>query len=521
MKNIENNPPSYFKEASSALHIAEEKRRERILHNREERYRIILEQTDDILYEWNFTSNKIHYTDQYKTKFGYEPSEEPLDTGLFASQTIYPDDLSDYIAWIKSTYRSPHKTSLEFRQMKVDESYLWVRIQSSPVFDEKGIPYKAVGLISDIDQQKRKLSALEIKVQLDPLTQIYNKMTTQELIDDFLENNPLDGHALLLIDIDDFKSVNDNLGHMFGDVVLTEISAKVRKLFRSADIVGRIGGDEFVVFLKGIRDKNLIKEKAEEICNVFRQTFSGINKDYSISGSIGIALYKEHGTTFGELYHHADVALYYAKKMGKDQFSFYDEIRTMRLNTSLPQREDTIIDSDETFQHYEIHSYLFNILYQSKDIKISIDLILSLIGERFNVSRCYFLKNSLDDSSFSDIYEWCNQGIVPGKDNFHGLSFHRFKEYYDHFDENGIFYCSNVKDLDPTISLFLESQNILSTLQVAIIAKNSLKGFIGFDQCDTNRFWTQQEIETISYVGKLIATFLLIIPLVSDNDQLK
>lgn len=520
MKTLENETTSYFKEASSALHIAEEKQREKILYNREERYRIILGQTDDILYEWNFTSNKIHYTDQYKKKFGYEPSLEPIDTGLFASQTIYPDDLSVYSAWIQSTYRSPNKASLEFRQMKADESYLWVRIQSSPVLDEDGIPFKAVGLISDIDQQKRKLSALEIKVQLDPLTKIYNKITTQELIDDYLENNPLDGHALLLIDIDDFKSVNDNLGHMFGDVVLTEISAKVRKLFRAADIVGRIGGDEFVVFLKGIRNKDLIKEKAEEICNVFRQTFSGINKDYCISGSIGIAIFKEHGNTFAELYNHADIALYYAKKMGKDQFSYYDEIKTMRLDTCLPLRKDTLIDSDETFQHFEIHSYLFNILYQSKDIKISIDLILSLMGERFNVSRCYFIKNSRNDRSFSDIYEWCSKGVAPAKDDFHALSFDQFKEYYDHFDENGIFYCSNIKDLDPAMCIFLESQNISSTLQVAIIAKNRLKGFIGFDQCDTNRLWTQQEIETISYVGKLIATFLLIIPLVSENDLL-
>ncbi|HEY5555416.1 sensor domain-containing diguanylate cyclase [Acetobacterium sp.] len=519
MKDIDIKSPSYFMEDSSAFHIAEEKRREKILHNREERYRIILEQTDDILYEWNFASNKIHYSDQYRRKFDYEPAEYSLDPS-FTSHIIHPEDLPSYLQWIKDTYRSYTKTSLEFRQVKADESYLWVRIQSSPVLDEKGIPYKAVGLIRDIDQQKRKLTALEIKVQLDPLTKIYNKITTQELIDDYLENNPLDVHAILLIDIDDFKSVNDNLGHMFGDVVLTEISAKVRKLFRTTDIVGRIGGDEFVVFLKSIREKDLIKEKAEEICNVFRQTFSGINKDYSISGSIGIALFKEHGSTFSELYNHADIALYYAKKMGKDQFSFYDEIKTMRLDTSPLPRKGSLIDSDETFQHYEIHSYLFNILYQSKDIKISIDLILSLIGERFNVSRCYFIKNSRNDQSFSEIYEWCGQGMTPGKADFDQLSFNQFNEYYDHFDENGIFYCSNIKELDPTMSQFLASQNIVSTLQVAIIAKNRLKGFIGFDQCNTHRLWTQQEIETISYVGKLIATFLLIIPLVSEDDFL-
>jgi len=197
---------------------------------------------------------------------------------LFDSQTIYPDDLSAYHVWIKKTYGLPNKTSLEFRQKKADGSYLWVRIQSSPVFDENGIPYKAVGLISDIDQQKRKLRSLEIKVQLDPLTKVYNKMTIQKLVDDCLENNPLDGHALLFIDIDDFKSINDDLGHTFGDLVLSEISNKLRDLFRSVDIVGRVGGDEFVVFMKGAHDKNLIKDKAVKICTVLRQTLLELKK---------------------------------------------------------------------------------------------------------------------------------------------------------------------------------------------------------------------------------------------------
>ncbi|WP_050740634.1 diguanylate cyclase domain-containing protein [Acetobacterium bakii] len=516
MEKSENKTTSYFKADSSAQHITEANHRERILTIREERYRIILEQTDDILYEWNFTSNKIHYSDQYKQKFGYEPPENSL-APLFISQIIHPEDLSSYNNWVLNTYLSEKKSSLEYRQKKADDTYLWVRIQSSPVFSETGIVYKAVGLIDDIDLEKRRLNALEIKVQLDPLTKLYNKVTTQELIDDYLENNPLNVHALLMIDIDDFKSVNDNLGHIFGDVVLTEISTKIKKLFRAADIVGRIGGDEFVVFLKDIHTKALIKEKAEEICAVFRQTFSGVNKDYSISGSIGIALYNDQGNTFSELYGHADTALYYAKKLGKDQFSFYDEIETMRLNMPLPKRQDTTIDSDETYQHFEIHSYLFNILYQSRDIKISIDLILALIGDRFNVSRCYFLKNAPDDHSFSDIYEWCGQSATPAKEAFHHLSFEHFKAYYNQFNENAIFYCADINALDPDLSLFMESQQIVSTLQVAIIAKNSLKGFIGFDQCDTNRLWTQQEIETISYVGKLIATFLLIIPLVPDQ----
>jgi diguanylate cyclase (GGDEF)-like protein len=128
----------------------------------------------------------------------------------------------------------------------------------------------------------------------------------------------------MIIDIDNFKDVNDSHGHLFGDSVLTEISGKLRDMFRSSDILGRFGGDEFIVFLKNMSDKEMIAEKARMVCDIFRDTYTGKNKDYKISGSVGVSLYPNHGKTFSDLFHKADSALYDAKCRGKDCYVIYD-----------------------------------------------------------------------------------------------------------------------------------------------------------------------------------------------------
>ncbi len=122
------------------------------------------------------------------------------------------------------------------------------------------------------------------------------------MINDFLnsEEASLGMHAFLIVDIDNFKSVNDNLGHVFGDKVLFEVSKHLKPIFRKDDIVGRIGGDEFIVFLKIFILLRI--PKAEKICDIFRNSYTENKKTYKISGTVGISFVPEHGTVFEELY---------------------------------------------------------------------------------------------------------------------------------------------------------------------------------------------------------------------------
>lgn len=165
---------------------------------------------------------------------------------------------------------------------------------------------------------------LKLKAENDLLTGLYNKVTSELVISNYLENEGKTGrHALLVLDIDDFKHINDELGHFVGDQALTEVANGVDHKLRTTDIKGRIGGDEFVVLLKNIQSIDDVIQKADDICKLFKNITVGENQKVKISGSIGISIYPDHATSYTDLFQKADKAMYHSKEIGKDRYSIY------------------------------------------------------------------------------------------------------------------------------------------------------------------------------------------------------
>ena|GEM_PF-539519 len=160
------------------------------------------------------------------------------------------------------------------------------------------------------------------KAKTDGLTQLWNRDTFKHMVETFLRESPVNSGIFMIIDIDYFKGVNDTYGHTVGDDVLVACANALRHVFRDSDIIGRQGGDEFAVFCKGITEIKTAEEKAERIRESWKKIIpeSGANP---VTGSIGIALFPEHGLTFQELFSNADKALYRAKKNNRDRFEFF------------------------------------------------------------------------------------------------------------------------------------------------------------------------------------------------------
>lgn len=172
-------------------------------------------------------------------------------------------------------------------------------------------------------QTKETKKELEGKAETDLLTGLNNKLTTELKIADYIRENPNGQGVLLLIDVDNFKKVNDKMGHAFGDEVLRTLGVKLKSLFRSTDIIGRIGGDEFVVFLRDVNDVAIIVREARKLENFFKDFQVGEYVKYSVTASLGASIYSMDGYSFEELYKNADSALYDAKHKGKKQLAFY------------------------------------------------------------------------------------------------------------------------------------------------------------------------------------------------------
>lgn len=208
--------------------------------------------------------------------------------------------------------------SFNYQRRLLDGSLHWVHNDLKFLTDVDSGHLCVMLSAKNIDLEKKQEEKLIEAAKRDQMTMLYNRETTMEYIEQALSEYPQSMHALFMIDVDNFKSLNDTLGHQMGDEFLIELAKEVKSIFRESDIVGRIGGDEFFAFLSKVPDVTIVEKKAEELI----QTIRRVCKKYPVvdlSGSIGISMYPKDGMTVDEMYAKADEALYQAKNHGKNQ----------------------------------------------------------------------------------------------------------------------------------------------------------------------------------------------------------
>ncbi|MEN6586639.1 MAG: diguanylate cyclase [Sulfuricella sp.] len=195
----------------------------------------------------------------------------------------------------------------------------------APVKDENGVILHFVGVKHDITERKQNEERIRHMAQYDVLTDLPNRALLSDRLQQAIAAARRDGTglALMLIDLDKFKPINDTLGHDVGDLLLKEVASRIRDCVRESDTVARIGGDEFVVLLRTVAHEPDAKAVAEKIRSTLNQPFELAGHRLGISSSTGIALYPEHGSSEVELAKHADIAMYHAKGNGRDNVQVF------------------------------------------------------------------------------------------------------------------------------------------------------------------------------------------------------
>jgi diguanylate cyclase (GGDEF)-like protein len=242
-----------------------------------------------------------------------------IDAGL-----IHPDDIGmlvkpDDLVKLGDTF------SVDFRMKRGDGSFFWCRCQGVVLRDENGKPYRCLHKLTDVDSQKKSEQKLMYDAQRDSLTGLYNNMTTHTLIENYLAGEGAGlGNALLVLDIDNLKEVNDTLGHKAGDRLIQSLAKVMTSSLRSTDIIGRVGGDEFVVLLKNIESSSNVLESLYAMKKRIKPLKIDEKTCILPMFSIGVSLYPQDGRTYDELFRHADAAMYYVKGHGKNGVKLYE-----------------------------------------------------------------------------------------------------------------------------------------------------------------------------------------------------
>lgn len=284
------------------------------------------------IYELDVTHNKAasEATESYFESLGV-PKNLPYDQALWviAAKQIKEEYREGYIHTffpqnVLNTYKEG-KESLHYDFLITNDggnTYYWMRIIARIFYWKEDQSVRMLTYRRNIDEEKRQELLLTEKMLRDSLSGLYNKAATQELIGRRLKQNQDKAYAFFILDIDDFKRVNDTCGHAVGDLVISDFSQKLKQQFPAEELVGRIGGDEFVVFALSCSEEWVIK-KADHLSQILQYRFSDGTKDCQISASIGIAIAPEAGTDFEVLYKNADQALYHTKENGKHGYTIY------------------------------------------------------------------------------------------------------------------------------------------------------------------------------------------------------
>lgn len=273
---------------------------------------VVVTDLQGIITDWNKGSEIL---------YGYSKREA---IGQPVNILHVPEDSDSIVSEVISAVTKFGKWSGEIRMLHKDGHIGWIESMCIPIYDKSDQMVGALGINRDITDRVLESERLHYLAHYDQLTKIPNRYLLLEIIRHLISQSVRNKHsfALLYIDLDKFKTINDTKGHAFGDQVLIEAALRLKQSIRRSDTVARVGGDEFVLLLENISSKNKISAMAGALIEDLNKTFVINGEEFEISCSVGIAIYPDEGATTDALLAAADIAMYKAKQKGRSTYSF-------------------------------------------------------------------------------------------------------------------------------------------------------------------------------------------------------
>ncbi|WP_339906700.1 diguanylate cyclase domain-containing protein [Pseudomonas guineae] len=276
-------------------------------------------------WDWSIDTDTLYWSEAIYAMFGFKQGEVTPSYSLFCS-CVHPDDREQVRAGELQCIESGHNHDEEYRVVWPDGSIHWLRETGNVVKDASGQAIKMMGVVRDISAEKASVSQLEKLAHHDPLTGLPNRLQLEEHMARSLSRAHSDNTrmALVFIDLNGFKQINDEHGHAVGDQLLVGIAQRLLKALRESDFVARLGGDEFVVIIEGLSRSNSLEKEAQQISEKILQRLAQPmllgHTQHTIGASLGVAMYPDHGPSIDSLIHIADQAMYRAKSNGNNQY---------------------------------------------------------------------------------------------------------------------------------------------------------------------------------------------------------
>lgn len=473
-----------------------------------EKKEIISSLYNDWIYEYNVKDKKITTVSGSSSPYRFLKEQEAQQQHPLIA-ALHPDDREAFIRGCQENHGNENSGYLEARIL-ADGEYRWISLTTRVLKNRAGDMVSVIGKISDIHEKKKEELRLQTLARQDSLTGLLNRAAFYEQAESVLalaEQNRNQSLTMLIVDIDQFKQINEACGHLYGDTILVSMAASLRQVFGLEAVIGRFGSDEFTILLPQEEKENL-KNKIQELKQVYAREVVELEDGYKVTCSVGVSRYGVDGTTLNELLKSADSALYYVKQTGRDGYAVCTEIikkkfanATEKVISEEPKDEQRRISA-------EITEFALELLESSKDIQSSMNMLLTKIGKRFRlaaVSIREYHQQDLPELSFF----WHSMEIPKGLGVENIFSREELRRIRRDFCKNQIIEISDTETLSKQGSLYqiYTANNIRALYQCPFISEGKVFGYISYVD-DKPREWTEAEKQSLSLISRIVSNYL-------------
>ncbi|MBE5884527.1 MAG: EAL domain-containing protein [Lachnospiraceae bacterium] len=480
--------------------ITEEKLIRLELEKERKKLGAVVRMSGDMIFEYDIAEDHMTYTSPGE---GLLFSEQITENYInYLSKIIKEEDRDARQALIDALQGKKANFNIELRRKGADGEYHWVLVSGQTIYDKENCPEKVLGKIQNIDEQKKKEDELRDKSQKDSLTGLFNHMTAKQIVAKKVANLKEGQMAYLIIsDIDNFKSINDINGHMFGDAVICSFADQITQLFPDA-VKGRIGGDEFMTYVE-----DMDREALENQLSLLNSALSDRYDDTTgmhISCSIGVVSINGSVRTFETLFQWADYALYRVKSDGKGSYLLIDVKSDMAApqvsylasekNKDVYVRNEALIRNEE-----DLKLFCLELLENVPNLSSALKMICERTCSFFGLDDMVCVEH--EDNQNKILYQWNRKEKKEYTKRMHNAGVYEWRLLSPKTDEKGvILYREEDKKT-------IEKDEAKSAM---IVLSKEIKGYQGsviFTDRQKDRDW-ERERDTLQHIANHIFTHL-------------
>lgn len=472
------------------------------------RVRLLMSLTDEFAFIYDKATNmfKMFKYDRFNRIILYDMDIDQWEREMLSKSYVKYDEkaMLDTLVLNMKTYADSFSIKMNCAIRTQSDIFEAVRFIGT-VHNESSGNKIIVGRVVSDESVGHASTAMEImnELQYDSLTGVYNKKTITEYAKKRISEEKEKRIVIAILDVDHFKSVNDTFGHLYGDKVLARVGGRLKEIVGEDGVIGRIGGDEFMIVFNGLDDDQVLRGMLRAIRTQIKWEFAEDFENLSITCSIGASIFPVNGRDYEDLFKKADCCLYIAKEKGRDRYVFFrDEMHRASYEAMLNQNQLNAMKNPREIRELKnVASFMENAMTDSR--KAILDAMRHM-KDTFGIDNI----NIYYGEGMKKVYSF-GSDIPEAKDAMYVFS----EEFQKLMGENERFlqigFADTFSDITPDFCGRMKAERIASTIQCYIGDKRNIKGLVTFNKCREASQWANYEIDCARIFAAVLSSMAL------------